>query len=91
MTLGELVETVCGQHPSADWSQRDNACTSTFLGQESHFTQNVAGAGSLEDMAGALFLLGNFGGLWWWSWTIAWPLLLIGLGLGVMLGRFKHS
>jgi phage shock protein C len=36
---------------------------------------------------GALFLIGNTGILWWWNWSLFWPLALIALGALILSRR----
>jgi hypothetical protein len=36
---------------------------------------------------GALFLIGNTGILWWWNWSLFWPLALVALGVLILSHR----
>ena len=42
---------------------------------------------------GALFLLNNLGVLYWWRWDIFWPLVIIGVGVALFIGRWagRHN
>lgn len=39
---------------------------------------------------GAFFLAGNFGLFGFWEWDRLWPLALIGIGVLLLLGRFRR-
>lgn len=45
--------------------------------------------GALLIVVGGLFLVGNTGILWWWSWSFFWPLALIALGLLLLSRRVR--
>jgi hypothetical protein len=39
---------------------------------------------------GAIFLIDNLNFFWWWRMGNLWPLILIAVGLGMMMGRLRH-
>jgi len=39
---------------------------------------------------GAIFLVDNLNLIWWWRFDRLWPLILIAVGVGLMLGRLRH-
>jgi hypothetical protein len=39
---------------------------------------------------GAIFLVDNLNLIWWWRFSRLWPLILIAVGVGLMLGRLRH-
>ena len=44
-------------------------------------------AGIVLVAVGAVFLLSNLGVLSWWRWDVFWPVLLIGVGAALLVGR----
>jgi fatty acid desaturase len=53
---------------------------------EEHHRRRRAGGALVLIALGLLFLAGNFGLLGWFSWSLYWPLILIGIG-GFMLWK----
>lgn len=41
-------------------------------------------------VVGVLVLLANFGIFWWLRWDVLWPLVLIGIGAAVLIGRARR-
>lgn len=39
---------------------------------------------------GAIFMARNLGWLFWFDWSLFWPLILIGLGVLILLGRGRN-
>jgi len=43
--------------------------------------------GALLIALGTVFLIGNTGILWWWNWSLFWPLALVALGVLILSHR----
>ena len=39
---------------------------------------------------GAIFLVDNLNLVWWWRMGNLWPLILIAVGVGILMGRLRH-
>jgi phage shock protein PspC (stress-responsive transcriptional regulator) len=50
-------------------------------------TQGAIWVGGFLIFLGVLFLAGNTGLFWWWSWNLFWPLILVGLGVLILSRR----
>ena len=40
---------------------------------------------------GVIFLVDNLNLVWWWRMGNLWPLILIAVGVGMMMGRLRHQ
>jgi len=69
--LGEDVRSAFGAEPKAEDRDRIRQRRRNFVG------------GALIVM-GILFLIANFGVMWWFRWAIFWPIFLIIIGLLVI-------
>ena len=44
-------------------------------------------AGLILILIGVIFLLSNFGLFWWWDWETTWPVIIMGVGLFLLVGK----
>ena len=42
-------------------------------------------------VVGTLVLLADVGIFWWFDWDVFWPLVLIGIGTAILIGRSRRS
>ncbi|MBI4234399.1 MAG: PspC domain-containing protein [Chloroflexi bacterium] len=42
-------------------------------------------------VVGVLILLANIGAFWWFRWGTFWPLVLVAIGVGILIGRFRRG
>ncbi len=40
-------------------------------------------------LVGIMVLVGETGALWWWTWAVFWPMVLIALGLLILARRLR--
>lgn len=50
-------------------------------------TRGAVWVGGFLVVLGLLFLAGNTGLFWWWSWNLFWPLILVALGVLILSQR----
>ena len=54
-------------------------------------TRRRSSFGMVLVLLGMLFLLANFGTFWWFDWGKLWPLMLVGIGVAIITGRFRRA
>lgn len=81
------VEEVVRGAPSTG-EQTETPETPTEQGEES---RRHIGLGTILVVLGVVFLLGNLNALWWFRWSILWPVVFILAGLAIIIGRIRRN
>ncbi|MBM2810356.1 MAG: hypothetical protein HW416_1115 [Chloroflexi bacterium] len=75
------------EHEESTPKQQGVLTVGSIPRSEPHPRRRRAGGAFVLIALGILFLAGNFGLLGWFSWSLYWPLILIGIGAFMLWKR----